>query len=378
MQLTNLIYMKGLFLFIIGAFLHLTLHSQNVVQMKRESGVSKIPCKVNGLNLEFIFDTGASDVTISLTEALFMLKNNYLLESDIIGKENYKTASGDISEGYQIILREIEFAGLKLYNVKASIIKTSDAPLLLGQSALSKLGDITINLENNTLSIKSNSNKTKLSPENYSNQPSAKSNKESEVRILEIDKMKIFQLGSQNLIKNETILKAYKTNGLFYKKLDIDGLKKIILSIVKNNSADKLDYRSDYDFMFADNFFIIDANSHNIYNKEILRIKEAIDLKYLYAVVYSDLSQYGELLLNLSVKGNHLIDNYNYQSDSQLKLKEGDLLSYSKTSSMWSGISGTYFYLQPSLFTSDLSKLLAKCFVEISRRLGNKLAIKTD
>lgn len=370
--------MKGLFLFIIGAFLHLTLHSQNVVQMKRESGVSKIPCKVNGLNLEFIFDTGASDVTISLTEALFMLKNNYLLESDIIGKENYKTASGDISEGYQIILREIEFAGLKLYNVKASIIKTSDAPLLLGQSALSKLGDITINLENNTLSIKSNSNKTKLSPENYSNQPSAKSNKESEVRILEIDKMKIFQLGSQNLIKNETILKAYKTNGLFYKKLDIDGLKKIILSIVKNNSADKLDYRSDYDFMFADNFFIIDANSHNIYNKEILRIKEAIDLKYLYAVVYSDLSQYGELLLNLSVKGNHLIDNYNYQSDSQLKLKEGDLLSYSKTSSMWSGISGTYFYLQPSLFTSDLSKLLAKCFVEISRRLGNKLAIKTD
>ena len=154
MQLTNLIYMKGLFLFIIGAFLHLTLHSQNVVQMKRESGVSKIPCKVNGLNLEFIFDTGASDVTISLTEALFMLKNNYLLESDIIGKENYKTASGDISEGYQIILREIEFAGLKLYNVKASIIKTSDAPLLLGQSALSKLGDITINLENNTLSTK--------------------------------------------------------------------------------------------------------------------------------------------------------------------------------------------------------------------------------
>jgi predicted aspartyl protease len=43
--------------------------SQTVIQMKREGGVSIIPCKVNGLQLSFIFDTGASDVSISLTEA---------------------------------------------------------------------------------------------------------------------------------------------------------------------------------------------------------------------------------------------------------------------------------------------------------------------
>ena len=53
--------------------------------MKREGGVSIIPCKVNGLNLNFIFDTGASNVSISLTEASFMLKNGYLEEGDIIG-----------------------------------------------------------------------------------------------------------------------------------------------------------------------------------------------------------------------------------------------------------------------------------------------------
>ena len=97
--------------------------SQTVIKMKREGGVSIVPCKVNGLSLSFIFDTGAADVTISLTEALFMLKNNYLSSEDIVGKANYSNANGELSEGVLINIKEIEFAGLKLYNVRASIIK---------------------------------------------------------------------------------------------------------------------------------------------------------------------------------------------------------------------------------------------------------------
>ena len=113
--------------------------SQLVIQMKRQGGVSVVPCKVNGLNLSFIFDTGAADVSISLVEALFMLKNDYLKKEDIVGTANYSDAKGEISEGYIVNLREIEIAGLKLTNVKASIVKNMDAPLLLGQSAISKL-----------------------------------------------------------------------------------------------------------------------------------------------------------------------------------------------------------------------------------------------
>ncbi len=127
--------------------------SQLVIQMKREGGVSIVPCKVNGLNLSFIFDTGASDVTISLTEASFMLKNGYLKKEDIIGSEKYLDARGNISEGITINLREIEIEGLKLYNVKASIVKSMEAPLLLGQSALSKLGTIYLDLDKNQLTI---------------------------------------------------------------------------------------------------------------------------------------------------------------------------------------------------------------------------------
>lgn len=112
-----------------------------------------IPCKLNGLKMDFIFDTGASEVSISLTEALFMFKNGYLKESDITGTQNYSIANGDIVEGTTIIIRELEFEGVKLYNIKASISHEMKAPLLLGQSALSQLGTIQIDYKNDILTI---------------------------------------------------------------------------------------------------------------------------------------------------------------------------------------------------------------------------------
>jgi clan AA aspartic protease (TIGR02281 family) len=143
---------KTSLLFLIFLYVNIAV-SQTVIQMKKVGGVSIIPCKVNGLSLSFIFDTGASDVTISLTEATFMFKNGYLNKDDVIGTSKYSDANGDISEGININLREIEIQGLKLYNVKAAILKNMDAPLLLGQSAISKLGSIQINLSANTLTI---------------------------------------------------------------------------------------------------------------------------------------------------------------------------------------------------------------------------------
>jgi len=135
-------------LFIVGASF-----SQTIIKMKRQGGVSIIPCQVNGLDLELIFDTGASDVSISLTEAAAMLHNGKLTKSDIIGTSNYQDANGDITEGIVINIKEIQIAGLKMTNIKASVVKNLDAPLLLGQTAISKLGKIQLDLNNNTLTI---------------------------------------------------------------------------------------------------------------------------------------------------------------------------------------------------------------------------------
>lgn len=138
-----------IFLLLASAF----LFSQTIIKMKRQGGVSIIPCKVNGLDLELIFDTGASDVSISLNEATSMLENGKLTKSDIIGTANYVNANGDITEGIVINIKEIEIAGLKMTNIKASVVKSLNAPLLLGQTAISKLGKIQLDLNNNSLTI---------------------------------------------------------------------------------------------------------------------------------------------------------------------------------------------------------------------------------
>jgi len=138
--------------------------------MKRDGGVSVVPCIVNGLPLSFIFDTGASDVTISITEARFMLKNGYLSTDDILGSAKYSNANGEISEGIVINLKEIEFAGLRLYNVRTSIVTNSNAPLLLGQSAIRKLGPFILDLDRNSLTIFNTTNDFDFSNSNIANE----------------------------------------------------------------------------------------------------------------------------------------------------------------------------------------------------------------
>ncbi|MDE6696392.1 MAG: retroviral-like aspartic protease family protein [Muribaculaceae bacterium] len=114
------------------------------VPFSKEGGVTKVKCTINELPLHFVFDTGAADVTMSMVEANFMLKNDYIKPSDIIGSARYMDANGDITEGTIINLRKVDFGGLELENVRASVVRNQKAPLLLGQSVLGRLGKIEI------------------------------------------------------------------------------------------------------------------------------------------------------------------------------------------------------------------------------------------
>lgn len=114
------------------------------ISFTKEGDMCKVKCFINGLPLHFIFDTGASDVSISAIEATFMMKNGYLTATDVIGKQNYMTADGSVSEGTVINLKEVKMGNLHLTNIKASVIKNQSAPLLLGQSVLNRLGKIEI------------------------------------------------------------------------------------------------------------------------------------------------------------------------------------------------------------------------------------------
>lgn len=123
------------------------------VPFTRENGVAKVKCSINGLPLHFVFDTGASNVTMSMVEANFMLKNDYIKPADIIGTSLYTDAEGEILEGTIVNLRKVDFGGLELENVRAAVIKNQKAPLLLGQSVLGRLGKIEIDNSGRQLKI---------------------------------------------------------------------------------------------------------------------------------------------------------------------------------------------------------------------------------
>jgi aspartyl protease family protein len=123
----------------------------NIVPMRLARGVYYIPMKVNGMDLEFIFDTGASTISISLSEVQQMRRTGKLNDSDILGASYFSDATGTISEGTKLNLREVEIGNQILYDVEASVVHNLRAPLLLGQSALNRFGRITIDYENKSL-----------------------------------------------------------------------------------------------------------------------------------------------------------------------------------------------------------------------------------
>ncbi len=123
------------------------------IPFTKEGSLCKVPCEINSLPLHFLFDTGASEVSMSSVEATFMLKHGYLKQQDISGKEYFMTANGEISEGTVVKLREVNFGGVKLNNVRASIVKNQKAPLLLGQTVLGHLGKIEIDNDTNTINV---------------------------------------------------------------------------------------------------------------------------------------------------------------------------------------------------------------------------------
>ena len=62
-------------------------------------------------------------------------------------------ANGEVSAGTVVNLRNVNFGGLDLDNVRASVVHNQKAPLLIGQSILNRLGNIEIDNANRVLKI---------------------------------------------------------------------------------------------------------------------------------------------------------------------------------------------------------------------------------
>ena len=124
----------------------------SILKVKKNNGVYSVPVELNGvLKIDFIFDSGASDVSISPDVALTLLRTGTIKKEDWLEGAYYKFADGSIAKSKRFKLSSLKVGNKVITNVNCSISNSIDAPMLLGQSVLSKFGKYTFDNVNQKL-----------------------------------------------------------------------------------------------------------------------------------------------------------------------------------------------------------------------------------
>jgi aspartyl protease family protein len=121
-----------------------SIRKKTILRMENDDGVKYVWIEINGLRLRFIFDTGASSICISSSEASVLYRQGTLLKDDILDVQYFQDATGTISAGTRINLKTVKIGDRTLNNIEATVIDNNQAPLLLGQTAFEKFGKISI------------------------------------------------------------------------------------------------------------------------------------------------------------------------------------------------------------------------------------------
>jgi hypothetical protein len=108
------------------------------VKMIESGGVYHVPVLINdALKLDFIVDSGASDLTIPADVVLTLIRTGTIKEADFIGTQRYVLADGSAVSSGTFTIRSLKVGDRIITDVRASIADVNGS-LLLGQSFLNK------------------------------------------------------------------------------------------------------------------------------------------------------------------------------------------------------------------------------------------------
>ncbi len=111
-----------------------------IIKLTKEGGTYSVPVTVNdAIRLNFIVDSGASDVTIPYDVFSTLRRTGTITQKDILEEKKYEMANGSIEKYYTFNIRQLKIGNQTIYNIQAAASKHMDGALLLGQSALKKL-----------------------------------------------------------------------------------------------------------------------------------------------------------------------------------------------------------------------------------------------
>ena len=121
------------------------------VAMKSEGGVFVVPVLINGvITLDFLIDSGASDVTIPEDVVVTLIRAKTIRKADFKGQKTYVLADGTEVESHTFNIRSLQVGDRILTNVMGSVTSNKGS-LLLGQSFLRRFGSWSIDNRNHEL-----------------------------------------------------------------------------------------------------------------------------------------------------------------------------------------------------------------------------------
>lgn len=112
-----------------------------------------INAKLNSVPIKFILDTGCSDIQITNAELYYLKHNGLISDNDYVGVCPSTDANG-VTKNLPIFkIKDLQIGNKEIHNVECTINDNDEAPLLIGQSILAKLGNIKIDYKNKKIII---------------------------------------------------------------------------------------------------------------------------------------------------------------------------------------------------------------------------------
>ncbi len=112
--------------------------NRSLVQMKKEGGTYVVPVRINDeLTLDFMVDSGASDVSIPEDVVTTLMRAGTIRDTDFLGERTYVLADGSRVTSKTLRIRSLQVGDRVLENVTGSVAPTNGS-LLLGQSFLGR------------------------------------------------------------------------------------------------------------------------------------------------------------------------------------------------------------------------------------------------
>jgi hypothetical protein len=106
------------------------------IPIEIEGGTFIIPVTINDkIALNFIIDSGASDVTVPVDVVSTLIRTGSIVKEDFLGEQQYQLADGSMVPSLIFVIRSLKVGDKVVENVRASVAPVKGS-LLLGQSFL--------------------------------------------------------------------------------------------------------------------------------------------------------------------------------------------------------------------------------------------------